>query len=143
MSQRGFTAVELAIVLSVAAVLVPVVYGFVAHTEDQTQLGHWHLDSAVGLRTAAEELGLDARRGEALDGDEVGFQVGGCAVRYRVNDASSLVRDAPEACGGPRGLATSVESVAWGRGGVELVFARTLRPGRVHRTTAFIPVSRP
>lgn len=143
MNQRGFTAVELAIVLSVAVFLVPIVYGFVAHTEDQAVLGHWYLEAADGLRTVAEEVASDARHGVPLGGEEVGFTVGACEVRYRITDESNLVRDTSEACGGSRGLATFVESVSWAPGGLELVFARRMRRERIHRTTAFVPVQRP
>jgi hypothetical protein len=130
---------ELAIVLSVGVILVPLIWTFSASVTDQTTLGRWQLEAAEGVRTIAEELRLDARAGEPT-ADGVGFQVQGCEVRYRVLEGARLVRHAPADCGGSRGLSRFVESVGWSPGGVDVTFARTLRPHRIHRTTVFIPV---
>lgn len=137
--RRSFTMLELAIVLAVAAIVVPIIWTLAAHITDQTTLGRWQLEAADGVRTVAEELGLDARAGEPT-GNDVGFRVGDCDVRYQVAEGSLLLREAPEECGGSRGLSRFVESVAWSPGGVDVTFARILRPHRVHRTTVFIPV---
>ncbi len=134
--QRGFTAVELAICLTVASVLVPLIYLFAANLEDQAAVAEWQLDVADSARTVAEELRLDARRGVPM-GDTVGFLSATCIVRYEVTD-TALVRDAT--CGGRRGLASMVESIAWAPGGVEVGFVRVLRPSRMHRQTVFFPV---
>lgn len=136
--QRGFTAVELALCLTIAAVLVPLVYMFGARLEDNAAVAEWQLDVAESARTVAEELRLDARRGLPT-GDTVGFLSGACLVRYEVTD-SALVRAAGEACGGSRGLAGTVESIAWVAGGVEVVFARVLRPDRAVRQAVYFPV---
>jgi prepilin-type N-terminal cleavage/methylation domain-containing protein len=140
MSRRGFTLVELAIVLAIAALIMPICYALIANVQDQSALAWWQMETADGVRSLAEELRLDARRGVSVDGDEVGFVVDGCDVRYRVTDAAALVRDAGEGCGAPRGLAAYVESIAWSEGGVDVTFARRIRPKRTHRTTIFIPV---
>lgn len=139
-ASAAFTAVELAICLSLAAAIVPIVYTFASHVEDQSALGHWRLDAADGVRTLSEELALDARRGTPLEGPDVGFVVDGCEVRYRVTEGSALVRDPGVPCGGPRGLARYVESLTWSTGGVDVVFARRMRAARVHRITVFVPV---
>ncbi len=139
MNERGFTALELSIVLSIGVVLIPIIHSFGLHTEDQWTLGSWYLDAADGVRTVAEELALDAARGVPST-DGVGFQIGECAVRYVVNDESKLIRQASEACGGVRGLSAFVESVSWSPGGLDIVFARRLREDRVHRRAVFLPV---
>jgi len=134
--QRGFTAVELAICLTIATVLVPLIYVFAANLEDQAAVAEWQLDVAASARTVAEELRLDARSGVPT-GDTVGFLSSACLVRYEV-EGGALVRDAT--CGGRRGLASTVESIAWTSGGVQIGFARVLRPGRVVRQAIFFPV---
>jgi prepilin-type N-terminal cleavage/methylation domain-containing protein len=136
MRAGGFTLIELMIVLSCAAIMVPAVYRLARHAEDQSELGHWQLDVAEGIRTIAEELAADARRGPPID-EGVGFTFGVCDPRYAVHDAV-LVRSS--GCREDRGLSRFVESIAWTHGGVEVVFARRLRPRRVRRTTVFIPV---
>lgn len=135
--QRGFTAVELAMVLTIATILVPLVYTFGAKLEDQATHAEWQLDVADSARTVAEELALDARLGAPTP--EVGFDRGACQVRYAVAGAA-LVRQASADCGGTRGLAATVEAIAWTPGGVDVTFARVLRADRVARTTLFIPV---
>lgn len=140
MNAKGFSAIELSVVLSVAAIMIPIVYQFAGHIEDQSRLGHWLVESADGVRAISEELRLDATRGLAAEDSEVAFVVGECHVRYVVNDEAVLVRQATDACGGARGLATAVEQFSWSPGGVEIVFVRPLRPGRAHRTSVFIPV---
>ncbi len=133
---RGFTLFELVIVLTIGALLVPIIWAFGTRVQDETALGRWQLEVANGVRTIAEELGDDARAGEPA-GDAVGFLSDGCAVSYRVAEGDLLLR---EGCGEPRGLSRFVESIAWSEGGVDVTFARVLRPRRVHRTTVFIPV---
>ena len=140
--RRGFTLIELAVVLSVAAILVPLVWILGTQVVDQVTLGRWQLDAAEGVRTVAEELRVDAREGTPT-AEQVGFRVGTCDVRYVVTGASALVRQATADCGGSRGLSRRVESIAWSPGGVDITFARTIRPRRVHRTTVFIPVAGP
>lgn len=140
--RRGFTLMEMAIVLSVAALTIPVVWNLSAQASDAAALGRWQLEAADGIRTLAEELALDARSG-APTADEVGFTAPDCPVRYRVIEGDLLVREAPESCGGSRGLAAFVESIAWSPGGVDVTFAFRLRPHRVQRTTVFIPVVAP
>lgn len=136
----GFTLAEMTIVLAVTSVLVPTVHAFSLQVGDAAAVSRWHLEAARGLRDLAEDLRLDARAGEPVAGPEVGFRLPGCDVRYRVTAEATLVREAGRACGGSRGVARSIERVRGVEGGVEVVFARPLRPGRVERATAFVPV---
>jgi prepilin-type N-terminal cleavage/methylation domain-containing protein len=138
--QRGFTAMELAIVLSILGILAPITWSFVQRLEDQSDLARWTLQTADGVRSIGEELRADRRRGEPLEGAVVGFEIDSCAVSYAVSEGHTLVRDA---CGTRRGLAGGVESVAWSPGGVDVVFVRRMRADRFHRSLVFFPVERP
>ncbi len=144
-SYSGFTLIELVIVLTISTIVVPIVFAFGRHLQDQTTLGHWHLETADAIRTVAEELRADARAGEPapISGDAVAFTDGdGCTATYRVAaDDAALIRSST--CEPDRGLSRFVESIAWSAGGVDVVFARAVRPARTHRATIFIPVESP
>jgi len=111
--------------------------------QDNHALGLWHLQTADELRSLTEELRLDAQSGAALEGEEVAWSRGDCTVRYRVDPRRVLRREAPEACGGSRGLATNVDQLRRVVGGVEIEFARRLRPTNEQHTTVFIPLGTP
>ncbi len=143
MNQRGFTMIELAIVITIAAIMLPLLYGFAWHVERQLALAQWTLEAADGVRTLSEELRLDARAGKLAQGPDLSFEREGCSVRYTVDEARVLVRTAPDACGGTRGLVRDVGSLVVEPGGVEVTFERALRPDQVHRTSVFIPVGTP
>jgi len=136
--RRGFTMFELAIVLTIGVILVPLVWAWLVQEEDQARLAAWELEIARALPTVSEELMADARLGVAMDGPSVAFRRAACEVTYEVQ-GGSLIRTAGEACGGTRALATRVESFAPVRDGVELTFARPLRPARTARRTVFLP----
>ncbi len=142
MSRRGFSLVELAVVLTLTAVLLPAVYVFSRTMEDRTARGLWHLEVADGVRAVAEELRRDAHTGEILPGGGLAFTVDGCEIRYQV-EHTVLVRQASDACGGDRGLATRVQTLRRVPGGLELVFVRALRADRPHRSTVFLPLETP
>lgn len=141
MNQRGFTAVELAIVLSIAVLLVPIAYQFLTRLDDQVALAAWELDAADAIRTVSEQIRLDAR-GSARSAEGVGFVRGSCRMAWTVTDAGSLVRHAP-GCGGTVALAAHVESLSWSEGGLDLTFTRSLRPGQDHRFSVFLPSEAP
>ena len=135
--QRGFTAMELAIVVTISAVLVPLVWSFSAGLEDQAALAQWRIDVADSVRTVTEELRLDARLGPPTAA--VGFASPGCTATYAVTEAGLIRRG----CGPDRGLAPWVASIEWAPGGVALRFERRLRPQRVRAVTVFVPVEAP
>lgn len=143
MSRRGFTVVELAIVLSISIILIPLVYSGVHAIAETHALGLWHLHSAEQLRTVTEELRLDARAGAAVQGTPLTWRRGACLVSYRVDEHGVLSREADEACGGTRALATGVTALDPVEGGVELELTRILRPTRREHTRVFIPVEEP
>ncbi len=142
MNQRGFTMVELAIVVSIAAILLPLVYSFAWHLESQRALVQWNLEVADATRSLNEELRLDRRAGGLVAGPALRFDRPTCPAEYLLVD-QTLVRRADAACAGDRGLARNVGSFERVDGGVELIFVRALRPEQVHRTTIFLPLEAP
>jgi len=135
--KRGFTLVELSVNLTVAAVILPLIYALARGVEDRVTIGLWHLETADGVQTVAESLRADARTGRLAPGEEPRFLRDGCAVVYRVDEEQVLLR---EGCGTTEGMARFVASVARVEGGVELHFARPLRPGHIERSVVFVPV---
>lgn len=143
MSRRAFTAVELAICLSILIVLIPLVYAGAITVEETHNLGLWHLQSADQLRTVTEELRLDARRGTPVPDQRLSWTLDGCQVSYRVDDRGVLLRELAEPCHGTRGLATGVTAFDRVPGGVELELTRMLRPTRREESRFFIPLETP
>lgn len=143
MTRRGFTLVELAFCLTVAAILVPLLYALARGMEDRASIGLWHLETADGVRSFADALRDDAQGGVIADGAGFEFLKGECTFRYRVDGRSVLVRETDAGCGGSQAIARSVDSVNRVPGGVEVVFARALRPGRAERSVIFLPLEAP
>ena len=141
--KRAFTLIEMAICLTILSILVPIVYAALRGHMDHAAIAQWRLECADAARAVAEELRLDARQGAPRRGAEVVAFGGDCGGTYTVNADGALVREAPAGCGPPRALARRVTSIAWAPGGVEVAFARTLRPSVTHRDAVFIPVLGP
>ena len=139
MRRRGFTIIELAIVISISAILVPAVYLFARTLEDQQAIGLRHLEVADQTRTLAEALGAD-RRGLHFSGP-TSLKLEGpspCApVEYSLTPARTVER---RDCSGTTTLATQVQSLGHVAGGVAIAFGFEKRPGLVLRTELFIPV---
>lgn len=108
MKRRGFTMVELAIVVTLMAILVPLVFMLFNRGAADFQKANATLEAAEQLRDLSEELRLDARNG-ALAPTGVAFEsAGACSpVTYRLVDAS-VVREAPAGCNGTRALVRHV-----------------------------------
>lgn len=113
--RRGFTMVELAIVLTLMAILVPLIFMLFNRGAADFQKANATLEAAEQLRDLSEELRLDARNG-TLTATDVVFEGGACSpVTYRLVD-SSVVREASASCGGTRALVRHVrEFVRSGR----------------------------
>lgn len=126
--RRGFTLVELAICLSVSAVLVPLAWMFVRSLDVHVATGHWQLEVAQAVRTVAEQLERD--------------QPGTCHAHYALRGAD-LVRTADAACGGEQVLATRVSRFERAPGGVRLDFSSTLMPERARAVSFFVPLEAP
>jgi len=140
---RGFTLAEMAIVLSCAAILLPIVYGLGRHLEDQSELARWELGAARAARTVSEELRRDAALGVPVAGEPGAWAMGPCKVRYRVDAESVLIREGGPGCGADRGLARDVEALRPVPGGWELLFVRRLRPSQARRLVVFLPWGAP
>ena len=109
--RRGFTMVELAVVVTLLTVLVPLIFMLFNLGAADFQKANATLDAADQLRDLSEELRLDARNGQ-LAATGLTFEgAGECfPVTYRVV-ASALVREAPAACGGARALVRNVTAL--------------------------------
>lgn len=115
--------VELSLVVTLLALLVPAVYLWWRSMESSLHAGTARVEAAEATRTIAEELRRDLF---TLGWREPGALVlagDRCAsVEYLVEDRR-LVRRADERCGGTRTLATRVASLTRTAWGVEVVFA--------------------
>lgn len=101
--RRGFTMVELAVVVTLLTILVPLIFMLFNRGAADYQRANATLEAAEQLRDLSEELRLDGRTG-ALSAAGVVFEGGACApITYRLVEAS-VVREAPASCGGTRAL---------------------------------------
>lgn len=120
---RGFTMVELAIVVSIIGLVVPAAFLLVRSFAVQQQRALFHLEVADATRSISEELRADLRTGALADGD--GLQLTGKGecfpVTYRVSEGV-LVREAPVACGGSRAIARGVQRLTRTRAGLAVQF---------------------
>lgn len=103
--RRGFTLIELAIVLSISAVMVPLVFVFHRQLESAQLRAQGRLEAAAGAAAIAEELRRDTFPGSRSGPHS--FVRAGCEVRYRLENRV-LFRRADEACGGSRPVARKV-----------------------------------
>lgn len=142
MRRGGFTMIELAIVISLSALVVPAVYLFARTIDDQRALGLRHLEVADQTRSLAEALQADRRTLLFSAPESLRLEgPGPCSpIEYALTPAKSLVRRAPNDCGGETTLATQVEAVSHPRGGFAITFGFEKRPQLLARTELFIPV---
>jgi hypothetical protein len=137
--RRGFTVVELAIVVSLLALIVPALFVYARSLEEQHARGVFAVEVAEALRTVGEALRADLRGGAWADAQRVAT-TGSCAAEWAVTPSQALERRATEACGGRQALATHVAGLARVPAGVELTFELELRPGLVDRHVVLVPV---
>lgn len=109
--RRGFTMVELAIVVTLLTILVPLIFMLFHLGAADFQKANATLDAADQVRDLSEELRLDARNGQLAATGLVFEGAGACSpVTYRLV-ATSVVREAPVACGGTRALVRNVTAL--------------------------------
>ncbi|MFT5680311.1 MAG: prepilin-type N-terminal cleavage/methylation domain-containing protein [Myxococcota bacterium] len=137
--RSGFTLTELAICLSLLAILVPMVYAYGLGVEDRILLGAWHLQTADATRTIADSIQLDDRAG-AISADAPRFAQGDCTIDYAVADRALSRTDS---CGSTQVLARDVVALSRQPGGISVVFSRGLRADRSEQTTIFIAAGSP
>ncbi|MER2565517.1 MAG: type II secretion system protein [Myxococcaceae bacterium] len=105
--RRGFTMVELAVVVTLLTILVPLIFMLFNRGAADYQKANATLEAAEQLRDLSEELRLDGRNG-ALSTAGVVFEGGACTpITYRLVE-TSVVREAPASCGGTRALVRHV-----------------------------------
>lgn len=135
MRNKGFTLVELVIVLSIMVILTPIVYGFYRSYEVEYLRSLTLVEAARAMRTVSEEIRRDLQSLQL--GGEGGVVLSGreCPrVEYLVEDRV-LLRRASAACGGDRGLARNVLSLRRDGREVTIEFGRQVRPGLSRGTT--------
>ena len=133
--REGFTLTELAICLSLLAILVPTMYAYALGIEDRFSVGMWHLETADQVRTVSESLHIDQQNGALLD--DMQFLQGDCIISYRL-EGDVLVR--ATSCGEDQALARGVSDLIRKPTGVELHFTRAIRASRAQHSQIFIPL---
>lgn len=124
MKRRGFTMVELAIVVSLLAILVPLIFMLFRIGAADFERANATLDAANHLRDLSEELRLDARNGSLAESGVTFEGAGACfPVSYRLV-GRSVVREAPQACGGVRALVRDVTELTRRNGLLTVRIAR-------------------
>jgi prepilin-type N-terminal cleavage/methylation domain-containing protein len=143
MRREGFTLIELAVVLTLSAIVTPAAWLAWRNVDAELALARWHVGVADAVRTVYEELALDARGGARVAQDGVAFEgPGGCGrIDYRVTGEAALERAAPDACGGTRTLARGVRALRPVAGGVELELVLALRPDHEVVRVVFLPLA--
>lgn len=136
---RGFTAFELALGLSISAILVPSIYLLGREMQNTERVTRWHLETAAAIERVDAELQSDVER-QPLEAGKTVEWPGPCPVRYTVTEGQTLERQAGEGCGGTRVLATGVQSFSRVPEGVELVFALRLAETATRQTKVFLPL---
>ncbi|MDP2269505.1 MAG: prepilin-type N-terminal cleavage/methylation domain-containing protein [Archangium sp.] len=121
---RGFTAVELAVCVSISAILVPSAFLFARTLETTQRVASWHLETANAVQDLDEWFQHDALRSELA-----------CHVEYVVTPALLLER---RACDGTQVLARGVQRFARVHGGVEISFVLPLREDLIRTTEVFL-----
>ena len=134
--RSGFTLIELALCLTLLAILVPLMYAYALGIEDRFTIGTWHRQTADRVRTVADTLEVDGQTAQLMD-DAVQFRHGNCTIDYRV-EAGGLIR--ADSCGKTQTLARDVDALTREPGGVLLVFSHRLRTSRTQQTSIFIAV---
>jgi len=111
--RRGFTLLELAIVLTLLAVLSPALFLLMRGIADDHARAAARLEDADAVRLVSETLRQDLRTGR-LASAPAGLRLegpGACfPVDYRVVGAV-LWREAPAACGGAQALARHAHGI--------------------------------
>ena len=128
--RRGFTAIELAIVITVTAVLVPATYLFWRSMHSSYDESIAFLRISDETRAFSEELRRDRMLMRWADPSALAMTGDGACrrVEYRLEERA-LVRTGDGECGVRRAVATNVMSATRTAWGVELVFlAPSMKP---------------
>ena len=142
MRARGFTLIELSIVISITALLLPLVWFFGRALEADHRDALAQTVASREMRALTEELRRDLRTLRLEGPDGLRLTGAACRVEYALA-GEVLERRAPEACGGTRAVASPVRSLLRSGARLEVRFAH--HSGRdVEAATRFLtllPVS--
>ncbi len=131
--QRGFTLVELAVTITITAILLPAT--FLLFRAVEGRIHGWLASARVAesTRTFSEELRRDLRTMRFTA--ETGFTLAspGCEVRYVV-EGTTLMR---HGCDGDRAIARDVETLARTAWGAEITYASHVAPPKAPKRTTF------
>jgi len=127
--RRGFTLIELAIVISILGILVPSVYAVYRQMEVGYIRIETRLDAGRAARSFSEELRRDLWTHRLAKGSEVALEGAAPCERilYEVQEGV-LWRKAPDACGGARAIARNAGALSRDGSGILFVYRRHLRP---------------
>lgn len=131
---QGFTLVELTIVISILAVVIPGTYVLYRTFQDQYLSAIARMQSATGARSIGEELRRDVRTHRMTDATDTKWVLESdtnteCPRIEYVLEAERLVRKG-KGCGAERGLARNVARIGADETGVQVDFELRLRPQR-------------
>jgi prepilin-type N-terminal cleavage/methylation domain-containing protein len=137
--RRGFTLIELAVSLSILALLVPLVFMMGRSFEEHAFQAAAQAEAAAAMRSVSEELRRDLKTMGWPDDTALKLAgAGQCpSVEYKLNADSTLVREGAEGCGPARTIAANVRSISRETGGLRVVFFKRVAAGR-ERTDTFI-----
>jgi prepilin-type N-terminal cleavage/methylation domain-containing protein len=139
MNRRGFTAIEICIVLSILSVMVPISFLVWRSFESQYRDALAHAQAAAQMRGLSEELRRDLLTMKWENATSVALVgPGACSrVEYAVDPTGIVFRRGAPGCGDPRPVARDIASLKAIPEGVEVVFStRTGAPQPF--TTSFV-----
>lgn len=142
--RRGFTLVELSVVMAVAAIVIPAGWMLVRSQESAHHSALARASAAREMRSISEEIRRDLRSMQPAQGDGLVLR-GACgSVTYTLDDGT-LVRSGDEACGARRPVATHVAAIERQGNTVTIAFEHRVgrpQPERASFTLA-LPVAAP
>lgn len=129
MSRRGFTLIELSVVLAVTALAVPLALMFHRQYEAAQLTALAQVEAAEGMRALSEELRRDLRVLQWSDEKSLSLvSTGACKdITYELTPEHVLIRKAGAGCGPARPVARDVRSIARDGQGLVVTFARRVR----------------
>lgn len=122
---RGFTVVELAIIISISALTVPLCFLFLRTLIARSDLASFELEAATTLRSIHEQVELDRTRAK-------------CEVKWTL-EGDALTRTSSADCGGTQVFARGVKSFERVAGGASVQVAKRLSPEQDATRTLFVP----
>ncbi len=128
MRARGFTAVELALVLSISTLVGSACYLLLRNFERHNHAALGAGEAARGMRVLSEEIRRDLRTLRFEPGPALSLR-GPCGrVEYLVQEGA-VIRRGDAGCGAPRAVCSGVSSLARTPLGIEVIFARRIDAG--------------